>query len=579
MIPYIPEFRAGRDHPGTVVESEKLQAISRVATGPVSPFLMNCAREGWISNVQMDGILAAAARHREGYAFILGDSPGLGKGRQIAGIIADSGVRSLWVSSSRSLIEDARRDFRDIRAEVTVNDRPAGTVYFCTYMSLVVREIVSWNPGLIVFDESHHASGDVFLEKVIRIQEKLPGARIVYASATGFSSVRDMRYMIRLEGFPFPGRRGDESAYMELIGQELKRNGSRLARSLSWGGIDIQEHTCQLTPGEVAEYDRIAAFFRDVALPGNRGETLRAMKLLITTFKVRHVIEMVRGTDDATVISIAPTGDGEERPVEAIARRCLRIWADYVQGVTRELFPGGTRIQETIAGFLIPEVPECPGNFIDTLSSALAPVAEITGRAGIRVPLEHEVRAFMLGRKRVCILSGKGSTGISLHSDPRAANQRRRVHIVLELPWSADMLLQQLGRTHRTGQVSEPRIVFMNSTVPGEIRFRDSLAFKLKVLAGARSGDSRTSPVLEREVQFQYSDENRRAHNDMLIRAIGDQEVNRGAGAVPGEERIVRVDGDIARTNLGRRLQIRNISGVPGPAVRLSSGEVGILLK
>ena len=119
-----------------------------------------------------------------------------------------------------------------------------------------------------------------------------------------------------------------------------------------------------------------------------------------------------------------------------------------------------------------------PGNPLDVIISELggsSKVAELTGRKSRLVRDAHtgkvtlqkrnangitlenqnlyEKDQFMKGKKMVAVISEAASAGISLQADRRAVNQKQRVHFTLELPWSGDKAIQQLGRTHRSNQV------------------------------------------------------------------------------------------------------------------------------
>jgi hypothetical protein len=254
-----------------------------------------------------------ALRFRRG--FFLGDGTGAGKGRQSAGILLDNWAqgrrKALWISKSDKLLEDAQRDWSALGQERLLvtplsrfsqgKDIPlAEGILFTTYATLRseergakksrVDQIVDWLgadfDGVILFDESHAMAnaagskgdrGDTEASQQgkagLRLQHKLPNARIVYVSATGATSVHNLAYAQRLglwggEDFPFATRaefveaiEAGGVAAMEVLARDLRSLGLYTARSLSYDGVEYEMLVHALNAEQRGIYDAYAGAF------------------------------------------------------------------------------------------------------------------------------------------------------------------------------------------------------------------------------------------------------------------------------------------------------------------------------
>lgn len=123
--------------------------------------------------------------------------------------------------------------FKYAKINSTINNNVKKGVVFSTYSALIgesnssagkyksrLKQLLQWCgedfDGCIVFDECHKAknlcpTGSSKPTKTgltaLELQNRLPKARVVYASATGASEPRNMAYMVRLgmwgQGTPF----------------------------------------------------------------------------------------------------------------------------------------------------------------------------------------------------------------------------------------------------------------------------------------------------------------------------------------------------------------------------------------
>uniref|UniRef100_A0A673XUF2 Protein strawberry notch homolog 2 n=1 Tax=Salmo trutta TaxID=8032 RepID=A0A673XUF2_SALTR len=233
-----------------------------------------------------------------------------------------------------------------------------------------------------------------------------------------------------------------------------------------------------------------------------------------------HLGGVINISDDSSTDTDGMDTDSNSSPDSLMDNNDDVIFVQHTSCHTGTRFPLSfyiEKMKQSLLNKIADLGKELPLNTLDELIDQFGGpemVSEMTGRKGrvVRRPdgsVRYESRAeqshtidhinlkekdrFMCGEKMVAIISEAASSGISLQADKRVKNQRRRVHITLELPWSADRAIQQFGRTHRSNQVTAPEYIFLISELAGERRFASIVAKRLESLGALTHGDRRAT--------------------------------------------------------------------------------------
>ncbi|MEO1615069.1 MAG: strawberry notch family protein [Planctomycetota bacterium] len=334
--PYVPsiEVEGSTPHPASIVESAAMSAINAPPI-TYTPNIDQSVVEGYtnengefvnLSIVQLEAVAAAGQSHqqvlpdgtRRGY--MIGDGTGVGKAREAAGVMMDNwnqGRRkAVWISKNFKLLGQAKEEWERVGGDpsdvMSQGKVKAGTkirgdqgILFTGYGTLPkspsakakeegntlsrVDQIVDWVgedfDGVIVFDESHKMGNAIAMKSGrgttkpsqialagVELQNRLPGARVVYMSATSATEVYNLSYAPRL-GLWGPGTQfADARAFisritsggvaaMEVVAADMKAMGLYAARNLAFddgtteGTVTFDRVNHELTPDQRAGYD------------------------------------------------------------------------------------------------------------------------------------------------------------------------------------------------------------------------------------------------------------------------------------------------------------------------------------
>eukprot|EP00798_Chlamydomonas_sp_ICE-L_P014789 gene14789-20839_t len=315
-----------------------------------------------------------------------------------------------------------------------------------------------------------------------------------------------------------------------LFGQKLKMHSSYLARTLSNEGATFEQKVINVDDFVKETYNKAVDLWIDVRartmkLAGtgqytdDEGENklavvlgqywgahLRCFKQLCTASKVPAIAQMCLeelAAGNCVVIGLQSTGEARTTAYMNVNGGLDSTFDAHVEPISQSLINFvGKHIPPDESKALLQRIedlnlPSAPLDDLIDLLGGPTRVAEMTGRKHRMIKQDdgtykyvsrakdegissdevniYEKDTFQADKKLIAIISQAASTGISLQADKSTLNTRLRVHITLELAWSADSTVQQLGA--------------------GKSRFASAVAKRLEQLGALTHGDRHASSV------------------------------------------------------------------------------------
>ena len=341
---------------------------------------------------------------------------------------------------------------------------------------------------------------------------------------------------------------------LEALTMQMKMSGGFVARSLGMQGVEFESIEAAMSVVDVTRYEAASAVWKDLfevadafTMPKTQAvyysASLRFFKALTMLIRLPAVISnaidcLERGesviltclsTDEASISrSVAGVDDdaddtdeiqvseteAESRLKNGALLDCVLQIVSFARRNTDSapVLDELSRIEARAKGLGLPVVGAldvAKHRLASALGNDRSKVVELTGRQKqLKCEFGNDLadkmnwaivsrdeslldgkKRFQDGTARVALLSAAASTGCSLHD----LTGSRRVMIAMELPYSSIQFCQTAGRSHRSGQLSAPKIMLVTlPEVKAEARFAASICARLAQLGAISTGDRRS---------------------------------------------------------------------------------------